>query len=175
MKAKTMMSHEADYSSLFGAHINKLRVRGDEFRGCCPFHEDHSPSWNDNRTDLNEEEEEAPRKKGEHEIAHSSQEQALYTEAILTESPEHEQQAAREPFGTEQCPACPEVLNDGPYERVALLHAQSQAIIGGEAIPGLQREVYDEEERDQPGGGGESHAPAYPSFIAYGQGSSFSQ
>jgi DNA primase len=44
------MQHEADSSSLFGAYVNKLSVHGNEFRGCCPFHEDHSPSWSGNRT-----------------------------------------------------------------------------------------------------------------------------
>ena len=43
------MQHDTDYSSLFGAHINKLSKHGAELRGCCPFHEDNSPSWSGNR------------------------------------------------------------------------------------------------------------------------------
>lgn len=43
------MQHSADYFSLFNTHIDKLSEHGDEIRGCCPFHEDHNPSWSGNR------------------------------------------------------------------------------------------------------------------------------
>ena len=41
--------HNADYFSLFAAHINHLSEHGDEVGGCCPFHEDLNPSWSGNR------------------------------------------------------------------------------------------------------------------------------
>jgi putative DNA primase/helicase len=43
------MQHETNYFSLFAAHINSLSAHGGELRGCCPFHEDKSPSWTGNR------------------------------------------------------------------------------------------------------------------------------
>ena len=44
-----MMQHSMTYSSLFAAHINNLSEHGTEMRGCCPFHEDTTPSWTGNR------------------------------------------------------------------------------------------------------------------------------
>jgi len=65
----------------------------------------------------------------------------------------HEQQAAHQSFDTQECIACPQVIEGRPLRAGCLLACpEEQAIIISETIPVLQREVYEEEEWEKLGG-----------------------